>query len=176
MTVKDGSAVDPDSGLEDKAHVYCYHGVKYNIVLGITDVLKNKNSYYKLQLLESDKSGKYWVFRSWGRIGTTIGSNKLEDFHSLFEAKEVFESLYEEKTGNLWGAEDFVKMPGRMYPIDIDYGEDNLDSLAPVSTSSNLPEPVQNLMHLIFDVKAMKSLMLEFELDTEKMPLGECYE
>lgn len=35
---------------------------------------------------------RYYLFRSWGRIGTTIGGSKTEDFgHDLSEAKEEFE-------------------------------------------------------------------------------------
>lgn len=65
LKIKNGTAVDPDSGLEDVAHVYVdpniYHpskGVRYNAVLGQTDIQRNKNSYYKIQLLESDTKNK----------------------------------------------------------------------------------------------------------------------
>lgn len=58
LKVKDGLAVDPDSGLEDVAHVYVKGKDKYNVVLGLTDIQRNKNSYYKLQLLESDSKNK----------------------------------------------------------------------------------------------------------------------
>lgn len=71
--MKGGLAVDPDSNLEHTAHVYVNGQDKYTVVLGITDIQSKKNSYYKLQLLEADKTNRYWVFRSWGRIGTTIG-------------------------------------------------------------------------------------------------------
>lgn len=64
---------------------------------------------------------RYWVFRSWGRISTTIGKNKLESFYDLESAKEVFEKQYEEKTGNWFGDREFVKQPGRYYKMDIDY-------------------------------------------------------
>ncbi|CAG9815972.1 unnamed protein product [Phaedon cochleariae] len=73
LKLKGGLAVDPDSGLEHSAHVYQSGGDKYSVVLGITDIQTKKNSYYKLQLLEADAGSRYWVFRSWGRIGTTIG-------------------------------------------------------------------------------------------------------
>ncbi len=55
LKLKDGLAVDPDSGLEDKAHVYKSGKDIYNAALCITDVQSDKNSFYKLQLLESDK-------------------------------------------------------------------------------------------------------------------------
>uniref|UniRef100_A0A1Y1KWX6 Poly [ADP-ribose] polymerase n=1 Tax=Photinus pyralis TaxID=7054 RepID=A0A1Y1KWX6_PHOPY len=174
MKVKGGTAVDPDSGLEDCTHVYVSGKDKYAAVLGLTDIQKQKNSYYKLQLLESDTGRQYYLFRSWGRIGTTIGGNKVDNFSSLMEAKQQFISLYEEKTGNRWQDRDsFVKVAGRMYPIDVDFGEEeetklNLDSDVP----SKLKKEVQELIGLIFNVNNMKKVMLEFELDTEKMPLG----
>jgi hypothetical protein len=65
---------------------------------------------------------RYWVFRSWGRIGTTIGGNKLEDMDSLQEAVRHFENLYEEKTGNMWSnRKKFQKVPGRFFPLELDY-------------------------------------------------------
>ncbi|KAK9891936.1 hypothetical protein WA026_017419 [Henosepilachna vigintioctopunctata] len=173
LTLKGGLAVDPESGLEKKAHVYQDGDDKYTVVLGITDIQKQKNSFYKLQLLESDKSNRFWVFRSWGRIGTTIGANKLEDFSSLHLAKSHFCRLYEEKSGNMWeDRHDFVKVPGRFYPIDVDYGEDEVKNIDVTDAPSKLESSVANLMKLIFDVKQMKQTMLELELDTEKMPLG----
>lgn len=56
----DGSAVDPECGLADNAHVYCGNAlerqnVKYSAVLGLVDIENNKNSYYRIQLLESDE-------------------------------------------------------------------------------------------------------------------------
>ena len=66
----------------------------YSAVLGAVNIQDGKNSYYKLQILEHDKKPKWsvsiegilqyeltdprWVFRSWGRVGTTIGGTKLE--------------------------------------------------------------------------------------------------
>lgn len=175
LKLKDGSAVDPDSGLDDVAHVYQEKGVRYNSVLAITDIQSGKNSFYKLQLLQGDTGNKYWVFRAWGRIGTTIGGNKVEKFSSLYEAKDSFEEQYLDKTGNCWeDREHFVKVPKKYYPLDIDYGEDEqVKSLSEhCDIPSKLDTRVQNLIKLIFDINAMKKVMLEFELDMEKMPLG----
>ncbi|KRT82026.1 hypothetical protein AMK59_5757, partial [Oryctes borbonicus] len=175
MTVKGGSAVDPDSGIDHTSHVYSDGNDKYTVVLGLTDIQRKKNSFYKLQLLESDAGNRYWLFRSWGRIGTNIGDNKLEQCSSLIDAKSQFWSLYEEKTGNKWEYRDnFQKVPGRMFPIDIDYGDEDEDSNLEINSElpSKLAQPIQNLMKIIFDVKSMKQVMKEFELDTEKMPLG----
>ncbi|XP_018335477.1 poly [ADP-ribose] polymerase [Agrilus planipennis] len=172
LQLKGGTTVDPDSNLEDQAHVYVHGKDKYTVILGKTDIQSGKNSFYKLQLLEADNKNKYWVFRSWGRIGTIIGSSKVEPMSSLHEAKNHFCNLYEEKTGNDWETrDDFEKVPGKMYPIDVDYGDDEVLQKTS-NVPSSLPKPVEDLMHLIFDLGNMKKVMLEFELDMEKMPLG----
>lgn len=171
VKVKGGGAVDPDSGLENCAHIYQKGKDKYTVTLGLTDIQSKKNSYYKLQILKHDNREKYHLFRSWGRIGTTIGGDKLEEL-SLEECIEAFESLYEEKTGNQWrNRENFVKVPNLMYPIDIDHGDQEVASLDS-DIKSNLQKPIQDLMRLIFDVAEMKKVMLEFEIDMDKMPLG----
>lgn len=57
----DGTAVDPDSGLQDIAHVYCEGSLKYFAILNLVDIAKDKNSYYKIQLLEADNKKRKWV-------------------------------------------------------------------------------------------------------------------
>lgn len=73
LQLKGGNAVDPESGLEAVAHIYKSGSDTYTAILGLTDIQSKKNSYYKLQLLEADRGGRYWLYRAWGRIGTTIG-------------------------------------------------------------------------------------------------------
>ncbi|XP_006812383.1 poly [ADP-ribose] polymerase 1-like [Saccoglossus kowalevskii] len=175
MTVKGGAAVDPDSGLEDEAHVYSAKGSVYNAILGLVDVTKGTNSYYKLQLLEHDNTKKWYVFRAWGRVGTTIGGNKVEKFHSLLNAMDHFCSLYGEKTGNDFGTKDFQKYPNKFYPLEMDYGqeEEELKKMnMEVGSNSKLHKSIQELIKMIFDIDEMKKTMLEFEIDLKKMPLG----
>ncbi|GLV44778.1 Poly-(ADP-ribose) polymerase [Carabus blaptoides fortunei] len=176
MRVKgSGPPVDSESGLGDVAHVYQEDKDKYNAILSLTDLQKQKNSYYKIQLLEADNKKKYWVYRSWGRISTTIGGIKVEEMNTLKQAKDHFKALYEEKTGNMWtNRHNFVKIPDRFYPVEVDYDQDEDDSLKidVNDVSSDLEQPVQDLIKLIFDVDSMKKVMKEFELDLEKMPLG----
>jgi hypothetical protein len=43
---------------------------------------------------------------------------------SLQDALRHFESLYEEKTGNMWSIrKHFEKVPGRFFPVDLDYSQ-----------------------------------------------------
>ncbi|XP_024936597.1 poly [ADP-ribose] polymerase isoform X2 [Cephus cinctus] len=173
LRVKGGGAVDPESGLEDQAHVYQRKNENFTVTLGITDIQSKKNSYYKLQILKHDAQNKYWLFRNWGRIGTTIGGKKLEVL-PLDKCIDTFKNLYFEKTDNLWeDRNNFQKKPKKMYPIDMDHGlEDDDKNLLDSNIKSNLKQPVQDLLRLIFDVNLMKKVMREFEIDSEKMPLG----
>ncbi|MEQ2224181.1 Poly [ADP-ribose] polymerase 1 [Ilyodon furcidens] len=175
LTVKGGAAVDPDSGLENSAHVLEQNGKMYSATLGLVDIVRGTNSYYKLQLLEDDVHKRYWVFRSWGRVGTTIGGNKLDKFHDKNSALDNFLCVYKEKTGNDWGTSNFTKYPNKFYPLEIDYGQDEeavKRLTASAGTKSKLDRPVQDLIKMIFDVESMKKAMVEFEIDLQKMPLG----
>lgn len=175
VKLKNGSALDPETGLEDIAHVYRDKttNLLYTTVLNYVDIQKNKNSYYKLQVLEADNEKKYWLFRSWGRVGTGVGEKKLETYYSVNEACEQFERLFEEKSGNIFGT-PFKKMPNKYALVEVDYTDDEKVKAIQEKSAipSKLPSPVQDIIKMIFDVDAMKQTMLEFELDLEKMPLG----
>lgn len=175
LKLKGGAYVDPESDLEHKAHVLKTKEGLHTAVLGAVNIQDGKNSYYKLQLLEHDKKKKWYVFRSWGRIGTTIGGTKIEDFEDMYEALRDFEFVYEEKTGNKWRKRhDFKKVAGRFFPLDIDMGENN-EKVAKINlekSTSLLPKSVQKLVSMVFDIESMKRAMLEFEIDLTKMPLG----
>jgi len=77
-----------------------------------------------LGLHSSHCSCSWWVFRSWGRVGTTVGGNKVEKFGSQKRAVEHFKALYADKTNNEWeNRNNFKKFPNKFYPLDIDYGQ-----------------------------------------------------
>lgn len=172
LRLKGGGTLDPDSGLEDIAHVYQSGKDKYTVTLVLADIQTKKNSYYKLQILKHDKQNTFWLFRSWGRIGTTIGGTKLDKLPLEFCIQE-FEHLYEEKSGNMWSQrEHFVKVPHKMYPVDVDLDDEVSTQLLESDIKSNLEQPIQDLIRLIFNETNMKKVMAEFEIDTDKMPLG----
>ncbi|KAM7430085.1 Poly [ADP-ribose] polymerase 1 [Porites harrisoni] len=175
VAVKGGAAVDPESEMEDSCHVLEENGDVYSATLGLVDIVRGTNSYYKLQLLKEDKGHSYYIFRSWGRVGTTIGGNKLERCGPKKSAIEKFMELYGEKTGNSWlNRKNFVKHPNKFYPLEIDYGQDEEElktTIAPGSKSL-LSAPIQELIKMIFDVESMKKTLVEFEIDLKKMPLG----
>lgn len=119
------AVVDPETELEETHHVLQEGNILWSTVLTKTDISKNQNSYYKLQVSPSstlvdrlfiltfvtvyvqvlepdDRPGSYFLFRAWGRVGSLRGSNKLEEWDKE-TAKAQFRSLYEEKSGNEFG-------------------------------------------------------------------------
>lgn len=42
---------------------------------------------------------RFYVFRSWGRVGTATGGTKVEDFYTLEKALSSFNFIYFDKTG-----------------------------------------------------------------------------
>ena len=61
LKLKGGAVVDPDTELEDEAHVLCEKSTNepYSCVLSMVDITQGTNSYYKLQILQDDKNDKY---------------------------------------------------------------------------------------------------------------------
>ncbi|VDM66569.1 unnamed protein product [Strongylus vulgaris] len=91
QVVKAGTVVDQECEYADVSHVHRgRNGVLYSVVLGSADTLSNRNSYYKIQLLKHDEKLKFYLFRSWGRVGTLIGGTKTEVFCSEVQAMEAF--------------------------------------------------------------------------------------
>ncbi|KAK6010291.1 WGR domain protein, partial [Ostertagia ostertagi] len=66
----------------------------------------------------------FYLFRSWGRVGTAIGGTRTELFRSEGSATEAFERLFLEKSGNNWKQKhNFKKLPGCMDLVETDFSE-----------------------------------------------------
>ncbi|CAF0764637.1 unnamed protein product [Rotaria sordida] len=182
LKLKDGIAVDPDSGLEDTCHVFkdTETGDIYTAVLGLVDITRGTNSFYKMQLLESDGGQKWFVFRAWGRTGTEFRGDKVEEFGRRKDAINAYHAIFLDKTGNNWlDRKNFQKLPNKHYPLEIDYGQhadnDKMKKLletANLNIHSKLSYSVQELIKMIFNVENMKQALLSFDIDLNKMPLG----
>lgn len=178
LVIKEGTAVDPDSGYSEVGKVYRREPHIYSVVLNSVDVMRDKNSFYKLQVIEHDTKKRYFFFRSWGRIGCEIGGSTCDKMKDAETAVARFEQLFEEKTGNPFSSiasNSFMRNHGMYFPVELDYGEKDGDKNGvelKYSANSKLSKAVQELICLIFDVNRMNDIMREFELDAEKMPLG----
>lgn len=183
IQVQDGVAVDPESNLADVTEVAKRKKKPLNAVFSLADAVTGKNSYYKIQVLQSKVAkSKFYLFRSWGRIGTTIGGTKVEEFKSLKNAFEAFDKLFLKESGNYFD-EPYVQVPGKMVLMDVNYevngqsdgSEDKVDGPSSEDKSEDfggLEERVIALVKFLFNQEQMRSVLREFELDIEKMPLG----
>ncbi len=106
----------------------------------------------------------------------------MVSFRSCDEALDEFKAVYFDKTGNKWSdRKDFRKRPNKFYPLELDFGDHDEETMKRISlnqqsTSSKLDRPIQSLIQLIFDVEKMKNIMVEFDIDLAKMPLGKLSE
>lgn len=173
--IKNGTVVDAKFQYANKCHVFKNDedDSLYQATLSFTDVTQNKNSYYKIQLLKDDFAERFYVFRSWGRVGTDVGNNKFDCFDRE-GAVEEFKKIFREKTKNNWEHRNyFRKMPGAFSYVETDYSEfaQLVQDVAP-GTKTQLPASVKEVVMSIFDIENMKSALKSFEMDVNKMPLG----
>lgn len=140
---------------------------------------RTRKSYTVMQQIRAKVSNwivllhfsSYWVFESWGRTGTTIGSKKLRTFASLLEALKIFRSVFESQTGNKFDGPTFQKQPNKFYQLDVNI---QLPIEAPkVFDETNLSKPVYDLMEMLFDIKKVEKTMVDCDLDLTRMPLGQ---
>jgi len=123
---KNGVSMDSDVGdLGKKAHVLVDKTKRlvYSEMLSRTDMVTGGNSFYTLHLLESDADPhEYFLFRKWGRIGVSQGGFLTDEFsQNKGKAIQSFCKHFEERTGNRFGAAEFVVKPGKMLRVDVQH-------------------------------------------------------
>ncbi|KAF8386350.1 parp-1 [Pristionchus pacificus] len=180
QVIKRGTVVDGECIYAPVAHVYRDDdGTLFTCSLTQTDLASNMNSYYKMQLLEHDTdSDLFYVFKSWGRVGTELGGLRTE-VHSrqgaLDRAKADFLGEFMDKTGNDWTDKKyFRKRPGKYAMVDIDYSEieKSRDDEVKAGSITKLDKPVQSLVTRFFDKSVLMATLQSFDLDMDQMPLG----
>ncbi|KAM9592929.1 LOW QUALITY PROTEIN: protein mono-ADP-ribosyltransferase PARP3 [Trichechus inunguis] len=151
----------------------------YGYTLNQTNIGKNNNKFYTIQLLEDSDSFICW--NRWGHVGE-VGQSKLSPFPSLKAAKKGFEKKFQDKTKNKWAEDHFVD-PGKYTLIKVQ-GEDETQEAAvkadggPVATvvqrvrPCSLDPATQKLITNIFGKDMFKNTMALMNLDVKKMPLG----
>ena len=78
--------------------------------------------------------------------------------------------------GNVWGS-SFSKIPGKFYPLEIDYGgDDDAPNLTDAGSKSKLDPAIQSIIRMIFDVQAMKQSLLEMEVFDIFNCMHHCYD
>ena len=176
---KDGIVVDSLVPQSQNYHVVpddsnTYNGEYFSCTLNKSNLERNNNKFYILQLLQSDIDNSYNLFIKWGRVGVK-GKYKLEKC-SLEYGKKKFMLKYKDKTGRNYKE------------IKIDYSNDENDNEKTKLESNKKKENKENksteelhkilsdkvieLIELIYDKNILNHQMKEIGYDSSKMPLG----
>jgi predicted DNA-binding WGR domain protein len=97
-TASNIGTVNPVSGLQGSGHVLNDSGEVYDVDLAFSDAAANSNKFYRMQVVESNDSSKYWMVQHWGRIGTS-GQNQVKEFGSKAEAIKALDKKFKQKSG-----------------------------------------------------------------------------
>ena len=149
--------------------IVIYNDIIYSCTLNQTDIKTNKNKFYIMQLIDINNGCK--LFIRYGRVGE-IGTILIDNYSK--EAGIIkFESQFKSKTGNKWNTE-FIKREGKYFLSEISYEikKDEIARNIKVQPVCNLDERLQNFLKLISDKNMMNQMLIQFDIDTNKMPLG----
>ena len=164
---KNGAIVDLFVPNQDYYHVVPakpsqYHNPFFSCTLNYSNVARNNNKFYIIQLLQNEKDNKYYIFLRWGRVGRN-GQTNLIQFSSLEDGIQFYIDKYQGKTE--YG---YVE-------IKLNYEEDkdkmNIDDKKE-SNESKLEKKVNELIKVLYDINSIDEQMKEIGYDSSKMPLG----
>jgi poly [ADP-ribose] polymerase len=171
IIVKGKIPVDEYCSIKDTVHVYD-DGKPWDACLNQTDIAKNNNKFYNIQLLEADASKTYYLWVRYGRIGER-GRSTLSNGLDLNSGKMDFSSKFHDKTKNTWPITTFKSYSGKYTLLERDYGvSDSKISPEVKIAESKLDTKVADLVKLVCDTNMMKSAMMKIGYDANKMPLG----
>ncbi|KAK5696206.1 hypothetical protein LTR97_008626 [Elasticomyces elasticus] len=156
-------------------------GMIFDASLNQSQVAKNNNKFYRLQLLEGGKHDH--VHTRWGRVGE-FGQVKTMDFEDFDDAMKEFKKKFKDKSGLAW--EDRANDPkkGKYTFIEKNYDDDDEedakgdvkkeeeDEESKPQIESKLPKQTQRLMELIFNENHFNSVLENIGYNNEKLPLG----
>lgn len=146
----------------------------------------NNNKYYRIQMLQHDKTKKFFLWTRWGRVGETRGTQtKLQACKDQDSCEKTFAKKFRDKTSNAWDNRDeFLAVVGKYEMLEIDYAAKKEDYAEPLLMTlknkqenveylpSTLPEKTCKLIELLFEKDMYTDALREFEIDVRKMPLG----
>jgi poly [ADP-ribose] polymerase len=143
----------------------------YSCTLNQTDLTKNKNKFYIIQLLKS--SASYIVFIRYGRIGEN-GTITYKTFSDSASGEKYFCEQFKKKTGNIFNSQ-FIKKQGKYFLTELETPE--LDEKSDISENDedlddNMDEEIKYLINLISNEDMLSNTLVCLNIDPKKLPLG----
>ena len=164
-----------DQYFPDRAQYHIYqdidnefNGKFFSCTLNKSDLDKNNNKFYIIQLLEHDVSHNLVLFTRWGRVGVP-GNHETKDVDEK-TGPRLFMKKYKDKRNRHNYQEIFID-----YEAEVKQEEPKKETNAPSSKKKfkNILHPdVMELISLIYNKKMINDNLHEIGYDSQKMPLG----
>lgn len=164
---KNGAIVDLFVPNQDYYHVVPakpsqYHNPFFSCTLNYSNVARNNNKFYIIQLLQNENDNQYYIFLRWGRVGRN-GQTNLIQFSSLEDGIQFYIDKYQ-------GKKEYGYVE-----IKLNYEEDK-EKISiedkKESNESKLEKKVNELIKVLYDINSIDEQMKEIGYDSSKMPLG----
>ncbi|CAG0902135.1 unnamed protein product [Darwinula stevensoni] len=178
-TAKRKAKVDQSCPLSNDSDVQVLKD--YDSMLNQTNIGQNNNKYYVIQVLHNKRTGNYWTWNRWGRVGEAGQTSLTPCAKDEKKAIDLFKKKFSDKTKNKWeNQNNFTPYPGKYTLLDMS-GEDEEEEKVEVKEEKgkkkkvkgcSLDKATQELISLIFDHDMFNNAMKAMNLDTKKMPLG----
>ncbi|KAH8120683.1 PARP-domain-containing protein [Phellopilus nigrolimitatus] len=189
--LKRGAApVDPISPYVDTHQVYVSPGGEvWDAMLNQTNIGKNANKFYVLQLLHPvNNTNACTLFVRWGRTGEN-GTHQSKGPWAPAQAINEFKKQFKSKTATAWeDKKGMAAKPGKYTWLERDFesvekedkdegpskgkGKGNVKPVSEKIPESTLAAEVQNLCRIIFNTGFMEAVMSSLNYDANKLPLG----
>jgi poly [ADP-ribose] polymerase len=165
--------VDQHFADRNSYHIYpddenYYNGKFFSCTLNKSDLDKNNNKFYIIQLLENDSDNSLILFTRWGRVGVP-GQQEAKDVDSSSGPK-LFMKKYRDKTKGGY-QEIFIDYEAEVKKEDMPKEKKN-DGKKKKKYKNDLNEDVMDLIRLIYNKKMISDDLHEIGYDSQKMPLG----
>ena len=164
-----------DQHFPDRAqyHIYqdvdnVFNGKYFSCTLNKSDLDKNNNKFYIIQLLEHDTTNNLVLFTRWGRVGVP-GNHEIKDVDAN-SGPRLFMKKYKDKKIKNNYQEIFID-----YEAEVKQDSPKKDINIPSSKKkfkNTLNPDVMELISLIYNKKMINDNLHEIGYDSQKMPLG----
>ncbi|KAL3130720.1 Poly [ADP-ribose] polymerase 3 [Trebouxia sp. C0009 RCD-2024] len=154
-----------------------------DVMLNQTNIGANNNKFYRMQLLQEGPSD-HWLWTRWGRVGDK-GQSQLQGPFDADTGLKEFEKKFKSKVGAAFDDKDEARKvrSGKYSLVDLDSFSSppvspgaskpkTKPKSAPGLLESKLEAPTKDFMELIFSNIMFQEAMQEFDIDTERLPLG----
>ncbi|KAI0935474.1 hypothetical protein AcV5_003891 [Taiwanofungus camphoratus] len=176
--------VDPCSGFSDTHQVLTTEEDVWDATLNQTDIGKNANKFYIIQVLHPDNSTDNCIlFTRWGRVGENGQQQKKGPF-SAGTAVNEFKKQFKAKAAVAWEQRHgMVSKKGKYQWIERVFEDEEDSEKNADADSSKKDEPeripdstlapeIQTLCRLIFSAKLIDIHLSSMNYDANKLPLG----